>query len=314
MPADVWSAGVTIWELACGRRIFPGASEWDMLCKIAKQKGAPPPIKRRPQFHITSPRFPGEALDDHLDRRVVTLIEGTTAHDPSSRWSAKKAAEPSVWDFRHMSLLEIPLGCSSWAGQRGDFRMQSNVLERDIKAWICADAYWQSEEVADVVFSRSPKKVCMEASEMSHKVEVCFSTRPVGLHKQKLNSLIVRGRCPALRLLAWIIAFKAVLRPWFDELGANITKALGSFSEKDLGVNGMHFLSTPVREWFAEFVTFMFMRVAKRFDKAHSDGGALPFYTWASAYLAFGSWMWTWMFQAPHRQKHLHNRIVPTMW
>ena len=64
------------------------------------------------------------------------------------------------------------------------------------------------------------------------------------------------------------------MKPQLMQLGQNLQQKLAKLSIEDLGVSGRHFCSTPPMDWLNFFATIQAMRVGKRSDKEHFDGGA----------------------------------------
>ena len=282
-PIDVWSAGLLVWELAAGDLIFRGTSRKDQLRRIFMKKGpAPAVLKSLPLFpsEMPDPRCCSELPEFHqADERLRPLLASTTALDPAERCSAASASAHVCLACRTMVPLLTPFGCSSWRGERGNFCLQRGVVEGDVRSWIVDEkSFWQ-ETVGELLSEfQNPSKSCMAEGERAHKVEVCYSLNPDKNFKPPTQfngqALPKASRCPALRVLAWVEAFKLINSAFFLFLESNISRVLGAYSEEDLGVNGLYFLTTSPQLWFAMFVSIMFMKEGERFDKSHFDGGA----------------------------------------
>ena len=280
---DVWSAGLLVWELAAGELIFRGASRKEQLRKILMKKGpAPAALKSLLLFPSEMPgaRCSSELPEFHqADERLRPLLASTTALDPAQRCSAASASAHVCFACRTLVPLLTPFGCSSWMGERGNFCLQRGVVESDVRAWIVDEkSFWQ-DTVGELLSEfQNPSKTCMAESERAHKVEVCYSLNPDKDYKPPTQfngqTLPKAGRCPALRVLAWVEALKLINSHFFLFLETNIRRVLGAYSEEDLGVNGLYFLTTSPQLWFAMFISFMFMKEGERFDKSHFDGGA----------------------------------------
>jgi serine/threonine protein kinase len=82
--ADIFSAGVVLWELIAGRRLFRGANEYEVILKI--QKGQP---ARPSRYNAACPH----ELDDIIMRAL--------ARDPDDRWPSAAALRRELAELRH---------------------------------------------------------------------------------------------------------------------------------------------------------------------------------------------------------------------
>lgn len=71
---DVWAAGVVLWELLAGRRLFPADNDATVLLRIVSD--APPPLRAvAPQVHPALDAVVAGALQMELARRIPTALE-----------------------------------------------------------------------------------------------------------------------------------------------------------------------------------------------------------------------------------------------
>jgi serine/threonine protein kinase len=80
--ADLWSMGVTMWELLAGRRLFRGATEVAVL-----------------QASLSEPVPPLSSVRPDVARELVEICERALQRDPSLRWPSAKSmkAELDEW-------------------------------------------------------------------------------------------------------------------------------------------------------------------------------------------------------------------------
>ena len=284
LPADIWSAGLTMAELSLGRHIFAGDSMWDQVRRIIQVKGTPgvgSPMRAWPQCPKELPNFSAadwpRELSERLGEEGVDCLNGCTWLTPCKRLSAQGVAEHSFLDSMRMHDVRDPLGGTSWVAQRGLFRVQQGVVSDDVFKWIRGDPWFWEDGGANQHLERPlRKKHCMTAEETVNKVELCFSASAAGgiQDSATFNSMIVHGPCPAFRLAAWAAAFKTANSAWLLQLGEDIVQRLARHSEKELGHNGFHFLAVPPCDWFNYYFSVQFMRPGERQDPKHFDGGA----------------------------------------
>ena len=72
--SDVFSLGVTLWEMLVGRRLFAGKNELETLRNVL-QKPVPPPSSVRPEIPAALDRIVLRALERNRDRRYRTAEE-----------------------------------------------------------------------------------------------------------------------------------------------------------------------------------------------------------------------------------------------
>ena len=149
-----------------------------------------------------------------------------------------------------------PGGRHSWTMLQGC--MSPDVLEwlqedcRDVEAWKAA-AHDQQVGIKSVVSGRMVADPGTKA----------------------LNALPIEKWLPSERLLSWLRAFKAKNASSLAKLCAEGASALRALGQDSLGVNGKHFLDTPVDKWFATCGQIhIFQDPADLEERRHFDGGA----------------------------------------
>jgi eukaryotic-like serine/threonine-protein kinase len=112
--SDLWSASVVLWELLVGQRLFAGASEGEIVAKVAHRK-APPPrelekdvvpelervvmrgLSRNPEHRFATAREMALALEDAVSlaspARVGTWVEGLAKEVIAARAARVRAIE-----------------------------------------------------------------------------------------------------------------------------------------------------------------------------------------------------------------------------
>lgn len=113
--ADVFSAGVVAWELLTGRRLFRGANEYEVICKI--RDGA----TTLPSEH--NPRCPRE-LDDAVMRAL--------AKHRDDRWPSALAFRRALDEIRrYYRDAASPRDVIAWVASLGDDPRAARTRSRD---------------------------------------------------------------------------------------------------------------------------------------------------------------------------------------
>lgn len=105
LSVDVWSAGCVAAELALGRPLFPGDSEFGSLVMIFSLLGTPPPnhpLRNSPFFSQNFPNFTRtDGLKELLGNRggyLVELLERMLDLDPAERISVADALKSPLFN------------------------------------------------------------------------------------------------------------------------------------------------------------------------------------------------------------------------
>jgi eukaryotic-like serine/threonine-protein kinase len=102
--ADIYSAGIMIWEMLCGRKLFAGKTDMDTVELV--RKGDIPKLGRlRPE------------VDDELER----IVQKALARNPKRRYQTARALEQALagYLFKH-NLLVTANDLANWMREIGD--------------------------------------------------------------------------------------------------------------------------------------------------------------------------------------------------
>ncbi|KXZ56401.1 hypothetical protein GPECTOR_1g357 [Gonium pectorale] len=131
--ADVWSAGVTIAEIATGRPLFPGESSPDQLWRILRCLGPLPfsvvsrmnPEKRvRSVATSTPPTYKSlrQRLPE-LEPALFELVQACLRLDPRQRPTVRELLQmPYFWDVPRKTKFSTPLTTAAPAGMEAASR------------------------------------------------------------------------------------------------------------------------------------------------------------------------------------------------
>ena len=282
LAADIWSAGCVLAELCAGKAAFRAAPQTptEQLRIILHNKGT----SAVPEKWTISTRYPAsgfiaaEGWPAELRHRLgddgMECLQGCTELDPTRRLTAQMAAETLFLDGKALRCFATPSGCSSWIAARGEFCLQFGDIEEDVRAYICGDSWWTEEAPALLDFPKR-KKGAPDADK-DNKVEVVYTAEEAKPGADAtLNGAPVRGRCPIVRLNAWLRAFKIVNAAIIEQMDEEMVALLARLSLDDLGLNGRYFLTNQAAaDWFCKFISLQMLSTAERLDTAHFDGGA----------------------------------------
>ena len=204
----------------------------------------------------------------------MECLQGCTELDPTRRLTAKMAAETLFLDGKALRCFATPSGCSSWIAARGEFCLQFADIEEDVRAYICGDSWWTEEAPALLDFPKRKKGT--PDADKDNKVEVVYTAEEAKHGADAtLNGAPVRGRCPIVRLNAWLRAFKIVNAAIIEQMDEEMVALLARLSLDDLGLNGRYFLTNQAAsDWFCKLISLQMLGTAERLDAAHFDGGA----------------------------------------
>ena len=163
--ADMWSAGCVLAEFGLGEPLFQGSSKSQQLRLICQCKGTVAVSQKLKWLShpANMPVYQEGGLPTKLLKGMsaegLQCLAGCTELDPAQRWTAREAGESLFLNFRNLHLFSSPSGCSSWKGGRGDFCLQSGLLEEDVLEYLRRDPWWSSESGAATFLHSSQKKV-----------------------------------------------------------------------------------------------------------------------------------------------------------
>ena len=103
--ADVYSAGIILWELLCGRKLFAGKTDIETV-ELVRRGQIPPPSAIRPE------------VDEELERIVLKAL----ARNPKRRYQSASALERAV--VGHLFKHGMRVGGSDVAGYLRDLEQE----------------------------------------------------------------------------------------------------------------------------------------------------------------------------------------------
>jgi len=150
--ADIFSIGVVMWEVLCGRRLFKGASDWEVMEKV--RVGTVPPPSSINQWCPTE-----------LDEVVLRA----TARDFIDRWPSAAALRVELEHVRRNYIdASTPAAVALWKRSLAQLRGEETDPELEIEIHDVPPAEDEISEVsmggfADAPFIRRPATVIDDA-------------------------------------------------------------------------------------------------------------------------------------------------------
>jgi hypothetical protein len=210
----------------------------------------------------------------------LSLVETTprtsasTTRVESAGSSRSNASRPSV------SVQEIldsgSLSKQPLQGKRHPWNMLVGTVSPEILKWLRADIFFQAAPVG------KERRLAFEGFTKRSKTEegrkLIIAGRMGKCGSSSMCGLSVQEPLPAIRVVAWHQAFLACNLDALTSMQGCARAMVSKLDPSKLGLNGEHFMTTPLAEWFVTCGELVFTKGGNKTDgywqePKHQDGG-----------------------------------------
>ena len=174
---------------------------------------------------------------------LAGMLKGLFMLDPRRRWTARHGAASHYFGDLRGGLPLKPIAWAIPAG-RGPFTWVQGRVDDKVKKWIQADPHWKVlVQQISTGACKSRGRCCTEMEQAFKHEEGSYADHDPPACTQCTN-LDCSRPTPALRLAAFLRAFRRANLQWLVGLTARVRRALSTFPRAMLQANGEHVFNT----------------------------------------------------------------------
>jgi hypothetical protein len=219
--------------------------------------------------------------DAYFSPNAFTLVESTALSSSSPPAVKAQGSSRSNAERPSVSVQEILESGSvlnqPFQGKRHPWNMLVGTVAPETLQWLRADSFFQEGSAA-----RNEMPLAFEGSTKRSKTEegrkLIIAGRMGKCGSGSMCGLSVQESLPTLRVVAWHQAFLACNMDALTSMQGCARAMVGKLGADNLGLNGEHFMQTPLEEWFVTCGELCFTSGGSMSDgfweePKHQDGG-----------------------------------------